>query len=232
MIHRFRDPRAGDAYALVLPANRLGSNHGGLPVSGEPDHDASLADLLNDRPRQRDAAAPAEAPQHHREPAHPVAEVTFGRLHKVRVAGGFTVDVTAGAGAGLDSRSRAAAASPPTWDRPPACHRVRRLLPRADRARPTTMDIRLSGANHVKVQTEQTIAAQLSGASGLTDKGQPAVHQAGRVGMLDYPARLKAKPSAVDRLTATGHSRRGRRPYCSGGPKGLACCRSSPNREP
>ena len=35
------------------------------------------------------------------------------------------------------------------------------------------LDIRLSGASHAKVQADQTIAAQLSGASGLTYKGTP-----------------------------------------------------------
>jgi hypothetical protein len=35
------------------------------------------------------------------------------------------------------------------------------------------LDIRLSGASHAKVQVDQTIAAQLMGASGLTYNGAP-----------------------------------------------------------
>ena len=122
------------------------------------------------------------------------AEVTVGRLDEVRVAGGSTVDVSgpvrrSGLRLGLSGGSRVAADL--DLDRAEATVSGGSHLELSGAAGTLEadgsgasdlelaelslhhLDIQLSGASRAKVQADQTIAAQLSGASGLTYKGTP-----------------------------------------------------------
>jgi hypothetical protein len=122
------------------------------------------------------------------------AEVTVGQLEEVRVAGGSTVDIAdpvPNPGLRLQVSGGSRVTADLGLDRADATvsgGSHLELTGTADTVKADGsgasdlelaelslhhLDIRLSGASHANVQADQTIAAQLSGASRLTYKGTP-----------------------------------------------------------
>jgi hypothetical protein len=122
------------------------------------------------------------------------AEVTIGRLEEVRVSGASTVTVTSklqSSGLRLEISGSSRVTADLALDRADATVSGGSHLALTGRAGTLRvdgsgasdleladlslhdLDIQLSGASHANVQVDQTIAAQLSGASGLTYKGTP-----------------------------------------------------------
>jgi uncharacterized protein YbjQ (UPF0145 family) len=135
-----------------------------------------------------------EAARHHQEPAHAAGRGDHPparggprerRLHHRRDRHGAGLGPAAGdlgrqacrrrPGIGSGGRHRVGSLPPPAdrTRRHTEGGRLRGKRPAADRSQPARLDIQLSGASHANVRVDQTIAAQVSGASCLTYQGTP-----------------------------------------------------------